>query len=60
MIRLQQLFMLVSAFLLFSISTLNAQEESTAISKEIKKEKKDSIVVKSNFSGLVGLTSNGL
>lgn len=60
MIRLQQLFMLVLAFLLFSISTVKAQEETKAFSKEIKKEKKDSVVVKSNFSGLVGLTSNGL
>lgn len=51
-----------SLFLFFSISIfiqtqLQAQEE-----KEVEKKpsKKDSTVVKSNFSGLVGLTSNGL
>jgi len=60
MIRLQQLFVLFSALFIFNISTVKAQEETKVISKEIKKEKKDSVVVKSNFSGLVGLTSNGL
>lgn len=60
MIRFQQLFMLVSALFLFSLSSLQAQEEKKEIVPATKKEKKDSIVVKSNFSGLVGLTSNGL
>jgi len=60
MIRLQQLFLLVSALFLFSLSTLQAQEEKNEVVQESKKEKKDSVVVKSNFSGLVGLTTNGL
>lgn len=60
MIRFQQLFMLVSTLFLLSVSSLQAQEENKEVTKETKKEKKDSLVVKSNFSGLVGLTSNGL
>lgn len=60
MIRLQQLFLLVSALFLLSLSTLQAQEEKKEVDPETKKEKKDSLLVKSNFSGLVGLTTNGL
>jgi hypothetical protein len=60
MIRLKQLFLLVSALFLFSLSTLQAQEEKKEVDPETKKEKKDSLLVKSNFSGLVGLTTNGL
>jgi hypothetical protein len=60
MIRFQQLIMLVSALFLFNLSTLQAQEVNKEVTKANKKEKKDSLVVKSNFSGLVGLTSNGL
>jgi len=60
MIRLKQLFLLVSALFLLSLSTLQAQEEKKEVDPETKKEKKDSLLVKSNFSGLVGLTTNGL
>ena len=60
MIRLQQLFLLVSALFILSLSTLQAQEEKKEVDPETKKEKKDSLLVKSNFSGLVGLTTNGL
>ena len=60
MIRFQHLIMLVSALFLFNLSTLQAQEANKEVTKATKKEKKDSLVVKSNFSGLVGLTSNGL
>ena len=60
MIRLKQLFLLVSALFLLSLSTLQAQEEKKEVVQETKKEKKDSLLVKSNFSGLVGLTTNGL
>ena len=60
MILLKQLFLLVSALFLLSLSTLQAQEEKKEVDPETKKEKKDSLLVKSNFSGLVGLTTNGL
>ena len=54
MVRAQQLLFLFIALFVFSIDSLQAQEEKK------KEDKKGSIVVKSNFSGLVGLTSNGL
>ena len=54
MVRTQQLLFLFIALFVFTIDSLQAQEE------EKKEDKNDSVVVKSNFSGLVGLTSNGL
>ena len=54
MVRAQQLLFLFIALFVFSIDSLQAQEE------EKKEDKNGSVVVKSNFSGLVGLTSNGL
>lgn len=54
MVRTQQLLFLFIALFVFSIDSLQAQEEQK------KEDKKDSVVVKSNFSGLLGLTSNGL
>lgn len=54
MVRIQQLLFLFFTLFVISIHSVQAQEEKK------KEEKKDSVVVKSNFSGLVGLTSNGL
>ncbi|MFN5375913.1 MAG: hypothetical protein ACK492_06125, partial [Chitinophagaceae bacterium] len=50
---------------LFIFLSLTVVFQSQLQAQEVKKEekglvKKDSVVVKSNFSGLVGLTSNGL
>lgn len=60
MVRPQQLLFLLLALFLLTIDNVKAQEVKEEIVKDTKKEKKDSLVVKSNFSGLIGLTSNGL
>jgi hypothetical protein len=44
-------------FTIFIQSQLQAQTEKEVVKKD---KKEDSVVIKSNFSGLVGLTSNGL
>ena len=57
MLCIKRLVLLVSLFTIFTQSNLQAQEKKK---EEEESVKKDSVVVKSNFSGLVGLTSNGL
>ncbi len=57
MLSLRRFFILLALFVFGSQSALLAQVDKK---EEKKLTKKDSVVVKSNFSGLVGLTSNGL